>query len=504
MNWIFVVLVVGAVVVGAFTGTMHGVTEAGIEQAKTAVTLSLSLIGQMALWLGFFGVLKEAGALRSIANLMRPVMTRLFPEVPPDHPAMSAMILNFSANMLGLANAATPFGLKAMAELNKLNTRPGVATNSMALFLAINNSGIALLQLGVVAMRAITGSKDPAGILVPSFLGSLAHTLFAIGAAKFLQSRSTFALEKYPVDASAVTKELDASKLSEAEAVAKEVQGASGARLGLVVLVILAMLGALGLHFQRRLAATEPQPIIKDEKGLWAPRDADRPLFVGAPVVGFAKDTELGAGTIVEVAENRVRLELASSAEGLSAVRLPAPTFFLVLRTILSDWILPGIMLAIVLIGFGRKVRVYEAFIPAAKEGFQTGVMIIPYLVAILVLVGMFRASGALDAIMAALSPIASTVGFPAEAMPMALIRPLSGSAATGVLTESLRRYGPDTYIGYLVSMLNGSSETTFYVLSVYFGAVGIRSVRHTLAACLLTDAVGIVVATAMCRLFFG
>lgn len=504
MNWIFVVLVIGAVLVGAFTGTMHAVTEAGIEQAKAGVALSISLIGQMALWLGFFGILKEAGALRSIANLVRPVMTKLFPEVPPDHPAMSAMIMNLSANMLGLANAATPFGLKAMAELNKLNSRPGVATNSMALFLAINNSGVALLQLGVVAMRAITGSKDPAGILVPSFLGSLLHTLFAVGVAKFLQGRSAFALEKYPVDESAATKEQDSAKLSEAEAVAKEVKGASGVRLGVVVAIVVAMFAALGLHFERRLGATSPQLVSRDEKGLWAPRDADRPLSVGAIVTAFAGERELGPGTIVEVAENRVRVELGAAAAEATAVRLPMPTFFLVLRSILSDWILPGIMLVIVLVGMGRKVRVYEAFIPAAKEGFQIGVMIIPYLVAILVLVGMFRASGALDAIMAGLSPFVSRLGFPVEALPMALIRPLSGSAATGVLTESLRKYGPDSYLGYLVSMLNGSSETTFYVLSVYFGAVGIKAVRHTLAACLLTDAFGVIIATTMCRLFFG
>ena len=154
--------------------------------------------------------------------------------------------------------------------------------------------------------------------------------------------------------------------------------------------------------------------------------------------------------------------------------------------------------------GFGRKVKVYEAFIPAAREGFQTGVMLIPYLVAILVAVGMFRASGALDYITQALGPVLGAVGFPPQALPMVLIRPLSGTGALAVMTDTMKTHGPDSFVGYLVSMLNGSSETTFYVLSVYFGAVGIRAVRHTLAACLLTDAAGIVIATVMCRIFFG
>lgn len=502
MNWIFLVLIAGSVLVGAWAGTMHAVSDAGIEQAKNAVTLSISLIGQMALWLGFFGVLKEAGALRSIANFVKPVMTRLFPEVPPDHPAMSAMIMNLSANMLGLANAATPFGLKAMSELNKLNTRPGVATNSMALFLAINNSGVAILQLGVVAVRSIVGSKDPAGILVPGFLGALLHTTVAIAAAKFLQRRAAFAAEKYAADPAAASKDVDAAKLAEAEAVAKEVPPASGGRLALVVMIALAMAGGLAMHFAKRLGATDPVALKADAGALWAPREVDRPLVPGVQL----EAVPAGHATIAEIAENRVRIELdpEAIAAGAMQVRLPVPTPFLVIRSVMSDWILPGIMLVIVTIGLARRVKVYEAFIPAAKEGFQIGVMIIPYLVAVLVGVGMFRASGALDAIIAVLGPIVSKVGFPAEALPMALIRPLSGSAALGVMTDTMRKYGPDSFIGYLTSMLNGSSETTFYVLSLYFGAVGVKAIRHTLAACLVTDAAGVVIATTMCHLFFG
>jgi len=501
VNWIFLVLIGGSVVVAAFNGTMKAVTDAGIEQAKAAVTLSISLIGQMALWLGLFGVLKEAGALRSISKAVMPVMKRLFPEVPPDHPAMSAMILNLSANMLGLANAATPFGLKAMTELNKLNSRPGVATNSMALFLAINNSGVAILALGVVAVRAIVGSRDPAGILVPTFLGACVHVTVAVLAAKFLQRRALFAAEKYPIDPTAATKEQDTAKLAEAEALAKEVPTTKSG-FAIIALVSLAMTAALALHYVKRLGANEPVTLTADAGALWVPREVDRPMVPGVQLEALPA----GTATLVEITESRVRVELDGDARaaGAQQVRLPRTTPFLVTRAVLSDWILPFLMLVIVTIGLARKARVYEAFIPAAKEGFQVGVMIIPFLVAILVGIGMFRASGAFDFLIRVLTPVVTPLGLPAEALPMALIRPLSGSAALGVMTDTMRKYGPDSFIGYLVSMLNGSSETTFYVLSVYFGAVGVKAIRHTMAACLITDAAGVIIATTMCHLFFG
>jgi spore maturation protein SpmB len=340
-------------------------------------------------------------------------------------------VMNLSANALGLSNAATPFGLKAMSELDKLNGKRGVATNAMALFLVINNSGVALLQLGVVAVRSIVGSQDPAGILVPSFCGAILHTAFAITVCKLLQRRKTFAVENYEVSDVAPVKAVEDSRMAVAEAQAKDVPGATGWRLALGLIVAVALAVALG-------------------------RDAN--------------------------------------ANGFAAAA----------KSLLQDWVLLGLMVVILLIGVGRKVRVYEAFIPAAKEGFQIGVMIIPYLVAILVGVAMFRASGALEWVTQALGPITERVGFPALALPMALVRPLSGSAALAVMTDTLKANGPDTFLGYLVSMLNGSSETTFYVLSVYFGVVGVRAIRHTMLACLLTDAAGIVISTTMAHLFFG
>ena len=192
LNGIFFVLVAGSVLTAAFDGTMPRVTEASLAAARSAVELAIGLIGQMALWLGFFGIVREGGLMRSIARGLRPLMRRLFPEVPEDHPAMGPMILNLAANMLGLGNAATPFGLKAMAELNTLNRYPGVATNPMALFIALNAAGVAILPLGAVAVRAALGSKDPAGIVLPSFLSTFSAAATAVVVAKLLERRPRF------------------------------------------------------------------------------------------------------------------------------------------------------------------------------------------------------------------------------------------------------------------------------------------------------------------------
>lgn len=434
MNWIFSILIVGAVLTAAFAGTMGPVTEAGIASAKSAVELTFSLVAQMTLWLGLMGIVREAGLLAGLARGLSPLMRRLFPEVPAGHPAMGAMILNLAANILGLGNAATPFGLKAMAELDALNPKKGVATNAMALFLVINTSGVAVLPLGVIAMRATVGSKDPAGIVVPSILGTLLSTAAAVLLCKALQRLPLFLADRAAaLSAPVAARPLDAQALAQAEASVQERPSGPAWRL----VCALALAGAL----------------------------------VVAAVL---------------------------------SVRGSEKTGFDALKPLLGDWVLPSLMVLILLIGFARGVKVYEAFIPAAKEGFQVGVTILPYLVAILVAVGMFRASGALEWLTRALEPGLALVGFPADALPMALIRPLSGNGALGVMTETLKAKGPDSFVGYLVSLINGSSETTFYVLSLYFGAVGVRAVRHTLLACLLSDVVGLGITTALCHLFFG
>jgi spore maturation protein SpmA len=453
VNWIFLGLIVVSILTAAFTGTMGKVTEASLTSAKSAVELAIGLIGQMTLWLGLVGVLREAGLLRSVANGLKPLMSRLFPEVPPDHPAMGAMIMNLAANVLGLGNAATPFGLKAMQELDKLNKHKGVATNSMALFLAINTSGVAVLPLGVIAVRATLGSKDPAGIIVPTLIATFCSTVFAVLVCKLLEKRSMFAVEKYAeqtIDESKL-KAPDAASLEKAEATAAIAPKLEGWRqavgIGIVVLVLLAM----------------------------------------------ARQAVISAGGCGE----------SFICIGADLTR-PALGGFDITRLFLSDWLLSLLILSMVVVGFSRQVKVYEAFIASAKEGFQTVTAIIPFLVGMLVAIGMFRASGAMEVLVKVLSPALAPIGFPPEALPMALIRPLSGSGALGVMTDAIKAYGPDSFIGYLCSVLNGSTETTFYVLALYFGAVQVKVLRHSLAACIAADFAGPLGAFIACKIFFG
>ncbi len=435
LNWIFLALIVAATLTGALTGTMSAVSDASINYAKIAVNLAIGLIGQMALWLGVMQVLQEAGMMRSIARFMRPIMSRLFPDIPPEHPAMSAMIMNIVANMIGLANAATPFGLKAMVELNKLNKQKGVATDAMVLFLAINTSGVAVMPLGVVAVRASMGASNVTGIFVPSMLATACSTIVAIILAKSLQRLGIFSV----------------ARAKEDEGAAKE-----------------ALLDIKGLDHAEEIAAID--------------RPVDRPR--AAMAVGVMLVLCYGL---------YVTLNAQADKDG-----------FALLKDVLSYWILPVIMMGILLIGFVKRVAVYEAVIKGAKEGFNICVLIIPFLVAILVAIGMFRASGAMDYLVSAIQPITGLVGLPAEALPMALIRPLSGSGALAVMTEAMKAHGPDSFVGFLVSVMNGSTETTFYVVAVYFGSVGVRAARHTILACLAADITGVFAALFFSRLFFS
>jgi len=434
LNGIFVALVAAAVLAAAFAGEMPAANDAAIAAAKSAVDVTIGLVGVMALWLGFMRVLREAGFLGALARGLRPVLQRLFPDVPPDHPAMGAIVLNLAANVLGLGNAATPFGLAAMRELDQLNPRPGVATNAMALFLAINTAGIAVLPLGAIAVRASLGSANAAGIVAPSLVASACATLAAIAAAKWLERRRRFAMERA---------ELPEPRGSAAAAPFAELRGFEEAQ---------------------RLAAAAPL--------------AD-PLRRGL-ALAFA---------------------LALSAALARAFYL-APSLETA-KSVLSSWLLPALMAAIALAGFARRVPVYDAFIAGAREGLGIAVAILPFMLAILVAVALFRASGALDALTAALAPLTGLVGFPAEALPMALIRPLSGSGALAVMTETMQHYGPDSFPGFLVCVINGSSETTFYVLALYLGSVGVRASRHTVIACLAGDLAGLAGALAASRVFF-
>ena len=430
MNWIWLGLIVGSVVTAAFGGRMAEVTAASIDSAKAAVTVAIGLIGVMAFWLGMMRIVQAGGFLHTLARWLRPLMVRLFPEVPADHPAMSAMIMNMASNMLGLGNAATPFGIKAMQELDSLNPHRGTATNAMVLFLAINTSNVALAPLGVIALRASLGSEDAAGIWLPTFIATSFSTLVGILAAKLFQRLPVFAVK----EVRAVTEPTS----------------------------------------QRAGHSEHPKHVeLPSESAL----GTEQPTSAPGCTVAVLSLIAIGVGLVLFLGKG------LAAGEGLGSL----------LRNAASSWLLPVLIVVILGYGVAKRVAVYDAMIEGAKEGFQIAVRIIPFLVAIIVAAGMFRASGLLDALISATTPVLSALGFPAEALPMAILRPLSGSGAYAIMAEIMQAEGPDSLVGYLVSTLQGSTETTFYVLAVYFGAVGVIRVRHALAAGLTADVAGVV-----------
>jgi spore maturation protein SpmA/spore maturation protein SpmB len=426
MNVIFILMVLcafcfsgwqqifSAPVQGALS-PMAALSAAMIKSAGGSVELAIGLVGVMALFLGLMKVAEAGGMLTILARLIRPLMVRLFPDVPADHPAMGAMILNLSANMLGLGNAATPFGIRAMQELDKLNPQRGTATDAMALFLAINTSSVTLLPTGVIALRAAAGSSDPAAILPTTLFATIGSTIVAVIAAKTYQ-------RFVPL---------------------KTVAG-----------------------------DTVSKTLLENEEDMSFKEAADGyPIWVSLLALAFLV-------ALIPVA--------------------------VVYGRLVSPWILPALMVGFLGFGLMRRVRVYEVFVEGAKDGFKVAVRIIPYLVAILVAVDMLRASGAMKAVAGMLGGVTGRFGLPAEALPMALMRPFSGSGAYGILASIIndRSIGPDSYTGYLVSTLQGSTETTFYVMAVYFGAVQVRRIRHSLAAGLTADVAAVIFAVLACSFF--
>ena len=403
-----------------------------IETAGTSVTLALGLVGIMALFLGLMKIAEAGGLLTIIARTIRPLMTRLFPDVPHDHPAMGAMVLNFSANALGLGNAATPFGIRAMQELDKLNPHKGTATNAMVMFLVINTASITILPTSVVAIRAAAGSSDAAAIVPTTLFATIVATAVAIIVCRLLQRFwSTPATGDAP----------------------------------------------------------EPRPVVTSAEA-------------GFPEGATANTVEVMHTAPIE--ESAGYPVWVSWLVLLGIVAL-IPLMVLFGRTV-SPWVIPGFMAVIMIFGLCRKVHVYEAFVEGARDGFRVAVRIIPYLVAILVAIGMLRTSGALDAMIDMIAPVTAKFGLPAEALPMALMRSLSGSGAYGIMASIINdpMIGPDSYVGLLVSTIQGSSETTFYVLAVYCGAVGVRRMRHAVACGLIADAAAVLAAVLICTLLFA
>jgi spore maturation protein SpmA len=423
MNRVFFAIIVIAFVFGGFRewgweppvddpealSPMQAVTDGLFTSIKAAVVdVVFPLVGAMAFFLGIMKVAERAGATDVLARFMRPLMRLLFPDVPANHPAMSAMVLNFAANGLGLGNAATPFGIKAMQELDRLNGEKGTATNAMALFLAINTASVTLLPSGVIGIRASLGSIQPAGIMPTTLAATVIGTGSAIAMAKLFQR---FAPEPPLVEDPRTTTAGDPGHVEE------------GWPLWLSVLVFVVVLAII-------------------------------PLTV--------------------IYGNEV-----------------------------SPWIVPIIVVGFLTFGMARGVAVYEALVEGAKEGFETAVRIIPYVVAILGAIGMLRGSGAIELFARVVGPITAPFGLPAEVIPMTLLRPLSGTGAYGVMIDTMKTYGPDSYIGYLVSTLQGTSETTFYVIAVYYGAVQVQRIRHTMVVALLADVIAVVASVAACVAYF-
>ncbi|HEX5221361.1 MAG TPA: nucleoside recognition domain-containing protein [Verrucomicrobiae bacterium] len=459
LNYIWLGLVVAAVLIAGFhnligapTGTLKEMTENGFAMAKTAVELAIGLIGIMALWLGIMRLAEKAGLIQLLARWLRPVMKWLFPDVPAEHPAMGSMLMNMAANFLGLSNAATPLGLRAMKDLETLNQRPGTATNAMCTFLAINTSSIQLLPVTAVAVLAAAGSIQPYAIIGTAIIATSFSTLAGVTAVKLLEKLPGYRLPPLPAAGNSRREE---AQTGTAESSANDQSVTS--------------------------AATKEEPAPLNWLGMGAL--ALFLLFFVAllVVISFPELLNRPVSAEMQLQNGFVRL--------LNTVSLLAVPF------LLSFFPLYAAL---------RRVKVYEQFVEGAKEGFQVAVNIIPYLVAILVAVGMLRGAGGIDLLTKALKPVLDLVHFPSELLPMCLMRPLSGSGTFGMFTELVKQFGPDSLIARTAGTIYGSTETTFYVIAVYFGAVAVKRTRHAVPAGLLADGVGMIASVIVCRMMFA
>lgn len=408
LNYIWVAFFLIALVVGLVRLIFLGDTEiftnivnSTFEMAKTGFEISLGLTGVLTLWLGLMKVGELGGAINVLARVARPFFRRLFPAVPPDHPAHGSIIMNFAANMLGLDNAATPLGLKAMQELQELNPEKDTATDAQIMFLVLNTSGLTVIPISIMVYRAQAGAANPSDVFLPILLATFLNSLAGLVIVALVQ------------------------------------------RINLLDRVVLSYL--LGLTILIALT-------------IW--------YFTGLPQ------------------------EQVQTISNLAA-----------------NLILYGVISSFIILGLVRRINVYEAFIEGAKEGFSVAIRIIPYLVAILVAIGVLRASGALDYLVAGLGRMFAALGFDTSfvpALPTALMKPLSGSGARGMMVDAMTTHGPDSFVGRLASTFQGTSDTTFYILALYFGSVGIRKTRHAVACGLLADLAGIIAAIFIAYLFWG
>ncbi len=455
LNWIWLGLVVLAVLLGAVSGQLGEVTAAAFDACKTAVmTLALPLAGIMALWLGIMRLAEKSGLVNLLASALRPIMRWLFPDVPARHPAMGSMVMNMAANMLGLANAATPLGLRAMQDLEKLNPRPGVATNAMCTFLAINTSSIQLIPATTVGILSAAGSINPTSIIGTAFLATVCSTAAGITAVKALEKLPYFALPK-------LERRKEEPPSPNKTPIEEVVTAPLSAGWKVHLLLALCIFGA---------------------------------LFVTMAFIPHA----------FENLANSVRSFLAVEKPFVLPEEWSGKHWLARSVEVISLLAIPFVLTMFPLYAAARRVPVYEEFVEGAKEGFQVAIRIIPFLVAILVAVGMFRAAGGVDLLARVLSPIFQPLRFPPELLPLVLMRPLSGSGSNGIFAELVNAHGPDSLIARMGATVMGSTETTFYVIAVYFGSVAIRRTRHAVAAGLIADLAGVIASVVICILVFG
>ena len=395
----FVIATVRLVFMGD-TEVFPAIMNSTFDTSKTAFEISLGLTGVLSLWLGIMKIGEKGGVINVVARVLSPVFTRLFPDIPKGHPVTGSIFMNVAANMLGLDNAATPLGLKAMEQLQELNPKKDTATNPMIMFLVLNTSGLTLIPVSIMVYRAQMGAAQPTDIFVPILLATFFSTLAGIVFTSLYQ------------------------------------------RINLINRTMLLTLGGMS-------------------------------AAVAAIIWGFAQ-------------MDKAQMNIVSTS--------------------VANILLMLIIVMFILAGMRKKVNVYDAFIEGAKDGFTTAVRIIPYLVAILVGIGVFRASGAMDMLVDGIKWTVAALGGNTDfvgALPTALMKPLSGSGARGMMVDAMSTYGADSFVGRLSCIFQGSTDTTFYILAVYFGSVGVRYTRHAVACGLLADLAGVIAAIAICYLFF-
>ena len=383
------------------TEVFPAIMNSTFESAKTAFDISLGLTGVLSLWMGIMKIGERGGIVNLLARWLSPLMTRLFPDIPAGHPVFGHIFMNFSANMLGLDNAATPLGLKAMEGLQELNTKKDTATNAMIMFLVLNTSGLCLIPVGVMVYRAQMGAEQPTDVFIPILIATTIATLAGMVITSIYQRINLF----------------------------------NRVILGTVAGLCLIVAGVIWMGTQ----------VDRQTMNTWSTTAANVILF--------------------------------------------------------------SIIMTFILSGLRHKVNVYEAFVEGAKGGFETAIRIIPYLVAILVAIGVFRASGAMDFLIGGIGRAVEACGGNSDyvaALPTAIMKPLSGSGARGMMVDAMQTYGADSFVGRLSCIFQGATDTTFYILAVYFGSVGVRKTRHAVTAGLLTDLCGVIAALVVGYIFFG